>query len=550
MKRRRDKLSPKPILDKRLLRKALDERGVVLRDLQLATFYQLLHRQQYPSLEEFVNEYYRNDPSTRQSTKQYIKNIQSSDVSSDPTNAPSQREQEEVIINARKTPTKNPISLRNKNIRQLPKPFLDFLADPDNDFATLTSSVNQSPTSKDGTTTKMAVRLQDGHLVESVLMRHVSNHGSRATLCVSSQVGCAMGCTFCATGTMGIRGDLTSGEILEQLVHAGRILALEQEQHDSQSSNDSANDDNKLNSATNKLDFVRNIVFMGMGEPLNNYENVLESCKAMIDRRRWNLAHGRVTVSTVGVTPRMKQLTQDLPEVNLALSLHAPNQIMREKIVPTARMYPIQDMIDALDDHMMALTKGRGEDERVKASKRKRAMIEYVMLKGETSNFECAHQLGKLCENKHLVVNLIPYNQTDVKDKLSCPSNEHMNEFQRIVSSYGSFCFIRRTMGADIAGACGQLVVEEGKKEKKSLSVVDIEDSVQNKSKSSEKNGNKTKSSNPKQKNYSHERKETNRESKKKGFELEHLVTPLVISTALATSYFVYTTLKYYSRRR
>jgi len=132
---------------------------------------------------------------------------------------------------------------------------------------------------------------------------------------------------------------------------------------------------------------------MGMGEPLNNYDNVLTACRAMIDRRRWNLAHGRVTVSTVGVTPNMRRLTKDLPEVNLALSLHAPNQPMREAIVPTAKMYPIQDMVDALDEHMMTLVKkkssatstdGTFDDnalERKSASKKKRAMIEYVMCK-------------------------------------------------------------------------------------------------------------------------------------------------------------------------
>jgi len=114
------------------------------------------------------------------------------------------------------------------------------------------------------------------------------------------------------------------------------------------------------------------------------------------------------------------------------------------------------------------------EEERVSASKKKRAMIEYVMLTGDTSTIEAAHQLGQLCKGRHLVVNLIPYNKTNVKDKLSCPSEEHMQEFRNIVSSYGSFCTIRRTMGADIAGACGQLVVEE--EEKKQKAVLDIED--------------------------------------------------------------------------
>mmetsp|Transcript_22417 Transcript_22417/g.52892 ORF Transcript_22417/g.52892 Transcript_22417/m.52892 type:complete len:238 (-) Transcript_22417:1179-1892(-) len=114
-------------------------------------------------------------------------------------------------------------------------------------------------------------------------------------------------------------------------------------------------------------------------------------------------------------------------------------------------------------------------EERMKESSRRRAMIEYVMLEGETSTFECAHQLGKLCENRHIVVNLIPYNRTDVKDKLHCPSPEHMKKFKEIVQSYGTFCTIRRTMGADIASACGQLVKKEADAE---TQVGDIEDTV------------------------------------------------------------------------
>jgi hypothetical protein len=214
----------------------------------------------------------------------------------------------------------------------------------------------------------------------------------------------------------------------------------------------------------------------------------------MIDRTRWNLAHGRVTVSTVGLISQIRRLTKELPEVSLALSLHAPNQDARTAIVPTASRYPIEKLIDALDDHMMVYLQQRrkhnssfsvdGEakpavytaEERMKEGSRRRAMIEYVMLEGETSSFECAHQLGKLCENRHLVVNLIPYNQTDVKDKLRCPTRDHMQQFRDIVASYGTFCTIRRTMGADIASACGQLVQQKDheKKEKRSLDIEDI----------------------------------------------------------------------------
>jgi sorting nexin-8 len=274
---------------------------------------------------------------------------------------------------------------------------------------------------------------------------------------------------------------LTTGEILEQVVHADRILAKEwQERQKENVQSNSRGSKNEL-----KLDLVRNIVFMGMGEPLDNYTNVVEACRALIDRKRWNLAHGRVTVSTVGLVKQIRRLTEELPEISLALSLHAPNQEMRSAIVPTAKNFYINDLIDALDGHMMAYLKKRhpagtvfSAEQRIQESSRRRAMIEYVMLEGDTSSLECAHQLGKLCENRHLVVNLIPYNQTDVKDKLRCPSPEHIETFRRIVSSYGAFCTVRRTMGADIDSACGQLITLEGSEKGK---VRDIEDTVNQK---------------------------------------------------------------------
>mmetsp|Transcript_11015 Transcript_11015/g.19225 ORF Transcript_11015/g.19225 Transcript_11015/m.19225 type:complete len:543 (-) Transcript_11015:522-2150(-) len=468
IKRYRDPLSPKPILDRAALLKALKSNGITLKNGQLDLFYQLLHRSGYPPLDEFVADLRGEEIRGKDDGSVSVAGSAS-------------------ISTTNNFRTKNAISTRPGRRAQLPKAFLSYLANCKGEFATLTSSVQIHQTSADGTTTKIAVQLQDDHVVESVLMRHEG----RVTICVSSQVGCAMGCTFCATGTMGIRGNLSSGEILEQLVHGSRILMedanMEQEEPAGQLDKKQKN---------KRHDLIRNVVFMGMGEPLNNYHNVLSACRALIDRRLWNLAHNRVTVSTVGVTSRMRDLTRDLPEVNLALSLHAPNQRMREAIVPAAKGTPIESLIEALDEHMMALAKrqkrggnpqgcdqdGNGGDasdfnleERQSASKKKRAMIEYVMLEGDTSTIEAAHQLGKLCEGRHLVVNLIPYNKTDVKDKLSCPSEEHMQEFRNIVSSYGSFCSIRRTMGADIAGACGQLVVEQEKREQQ-LKVMDIED--------------------------------------------------------------------------
>jgi adenine C2-methylase RlmN of 23S rRNA A2503 and tRNA A37 len=292
-----------------------------------------------------------------------------------------------------------------------------------------------------------------------------------------------------------------------------------------------------------------------MGEPLNNYENVIEACRGMIDRRRWNLSHNRVTVSTVGVTPKMRKLTKELPEVNLALSLHAPNQEARIAIVPTAKMYPIQDMIDALDEHMMALEKSRngksafGPEARKSASKKKRAMIEYVMLEGDSSSIECAHQLGELCKNRHLVVNLIPYNQTDVKDKLRCPSEKHMKEFQKIVTSYGSFCFIRRTMGADIAGACGQLVVT---KENSAEQPIDIEDGPF-KSKVTKQIPKVKVSRNSKiKKSSDNQTPETNisEDIEESENSIEKWIRPLAIATAIAASCFTLSAIMVVSKRR
>lgn len=217
--------------------------------------------------------------------------------------------------------------------------------------------------------------------------------------------------------------------------------------------------------------------------PLDNYRNVVEACRAMIDRKRWNLAQGRVTVSTVGLVDQIRHFTLDLPEISLAVSLHAPNQALREQIVPTAKNYPIEDLIEALDQHMLAYLRQRRprhkptREDRILETSRRRAMIEYIMIEGPTSTLDAAHELGRLCEDRHLVVNLIPYNATDVEDELRCPSEEHVLEFRNIVQSYGSFCTIRRTMGADIDSACGQLItLAKDKNAREDAMPLDIED--------------------------------------------------------------------------
>jgi adenine C2-methylase RlmN of 23S rRNA A2503 and tRNA A37 len=411
------------VLDRQALLQALEDRGSPLKLIHLEAFYHCMHKWGHPEPADFVK-LYRDAFYPPGADADALKKL-------------------------------------TRNKPQFPKSFLDFLQTTS--FVTMTTAIKAVNTSADKSTTKLAIALHDGLVVESVIMRYQPSEqgagGHRVSLCVSSQSGCAMGCTFCATGTMGWSGNLTTGEILEQVIHAERVLR-----------NDS--------SAIDKYDKVRNIVFMGMGEPLDNYNAVTDACRALMDRKRWNLSQGRVTISTVGLVSQIRKLTRELPQVGLALSLHAPTQAMREAIVPTASRYPVADLILALDEHNRAASETRSEIRRRMniaqapvPNTRHRAMIEYVMIKGPTTTLEAAHELGRLCQGRQIVVNLIPYNPTNVQDPLECPSWEQMREFRSIVGSYGIFCTIRRTMGADIDSACGQLVrsIQEEKKE-------DIED--------------------------------------------------------------------------
>jgi hypothetical protein len=217
------------ILDRVALLKALDERGITLKASQIEGFYQALHRQHYPSLVKFVENYYRNE----------ARETLGSDS------------QDHAPIRNKVT------NKKNKNRIQLNRQFLAFLKDPNNGFVTVSSKVDDARTSRDGTTTKLAIRLHDDHIVESVLMRYITKDGRRASLCVSSQVGCAMGCTFCATATMGIRGNLSAAEILEQLIHANRILAKDVDMEERPILENSTKTENQ------NLELVRNVVFMG-----------------------------------------------------------------------------------------------------------------------------------------------------------------------------------------------------------------------------------------------------------------------------------------------
>ncbi|PSC70785.1 radical SAM domain-containing [Micractinium conductrix] len=245
--------------------------------------------------------------------------------------------------------------------------------------------------------------------------------GRRATLCVSSEVGCAMGCTFCATGTMGLTADLTAGEIVEQLVHAGGVAR------------------------------IRNIVFMGMGEPLNNYEAVCSAVHMMTDPRVFGLRRKKVTVSTVGVVPRLLQMADDMPGVSLALSLHAPTQELRQTIVPSAKAFKLDKLMAAVDTYQQR--SGRS------------VFVEYVMLGPDVNCTEAhAHQLGALLKGRDVLVNLIPWNPIlSPTMTFAAPHDGATAAFHRVLRhEYGVNCTIRAEKGQDISGACGQLVLEHG----------------------------------------------------------------------------------------
>ena len=282
-------------------------------------------------------------------------------------------------------------------------------------FALFTTKVVSESESRDKATSKLVVELRDGHRVEACVMRHEKG---RTTLCVSSQVGCKMGCTFCATGTLGELGNLSAGEILEQLAHASA----------------------RAN--------VRNVVFMGMGEPLNNYDEVIEACKGMTDPHAFALAPSKITVSTVGVIPRMKTLTRDAPGTCLALSLHAPTQELRQKIVPTATAYKLDALMETLDEYLASGPKMK-------------TMIEYCVLGGVNDSEECARLLGELLFGKEVIVNLIPLNPTDTPAGHVPPKPEAVKKMLEILTQkYKLFTTVRHEMGQDIAGACGQLALK------------------------------------------------------------------------------------------
>lgn len=292
-------------------------------------------------------------------------------------------------------------------------------------FRSTTSTLASAVESKDRVTTKLLIKLQNGSSVEAVIMKYDTrlgtydgkprSGGQRSTLCISSQVGCKMGCKFCATGSMGFKSNLSSGEIVEQLIHAFSFSC------------------------------IRNVVFMGMGEPLNNYASVVEAIQIMTGVP-FQLSPKKITISTVGIIHSINKLHDDLPNVNLAISLHAPVQDIRCQIMPAARAFPLERLMDALQAYQ---TKSQ-----------QKIFIEYIMLDGVNDEEQHAHQLGKLLDTLKVVVNLIPFNPIGSLSTFTTSTEQNVKRFQRILRSIHNIrTTVRREMGQDISGACGQLVL-------------------------------------------------------------------------------------------
>jgi len=267
--------------------------------------------------------------------------------------------------------------------------------------------------STDRQTRKTLFRLQDGRQIEAVLMRY----DRRKTLCISTQVGCAMGCTFCATGQMGFTRHLSSGEIVAQVMYYARLL------HDQQ-------------------DVVTNIVLMGMGEPFHNYDNTMKAIDRLNAQDGYNFGARRFTVSTSGLVPAIRKFAAEKRQVNLAVSLHATENELRGSMMPINRKYDVEELIKACHEYVLAT--GR------------RITFEWALINGVNDTPEQAKKLAKLLHGLLCHVNAIPLNPTTGYEG-KATTRERADIFKQVLEQNGIPCTIRIRRGIDIQAGCGQL---------------------------------------------------------------------------------------------
>jgi 23S rRNA (adenine2503-C2)-methyltransferase len=288
--------------------------------------------------------------------------------------------------------------------------------------------------STDGTR-KWVIRMDGGSSIEMVLIPE----GARKTLCVSSQVGCALDCSFCSTGKQGFNRNLSTAEIIAQLRVAIRSFGPFD-----------PSDERR----------VTNVVFMGMGEPLLNFDNVLDATQLMMDDNAYGLSKRRVTLSTAGVVPAMHRLA-GLSDVSLAVSLHAPNDELRSQLVPVNSRYPIRELVDACNNYLKHLN-----DKRV-------ITVEYTLLKGVNDQIAHAQQLIKVLRKFPCKLNLIPFNPFPGSG-YEKPNEEAILQFKQVIVNAGIITTVRKTRGDDVDAACGQLVGQVDDRTRRSQKYISV----------------------------------------------------------------------------
>ena len=300
-------------------------------------------------------------------------------------------------------------------------------------------SVDQDLRSADGQTNKFLFRLQDGRKIETVLIRYTSLRfpamnsdekmsGSvpklereRSTVCISTQVGCPMNCAFCATGQMGFIRSLSAGEIAAQVLFVSRLLR-------------------------SKGLKPGNIVVMGMGEPFYNYDAVMKAVEILCDPKGMGLTERKITISTVGIVPRIEQFTAEKRQANLAVSLHAPSDAVRDRIIPVNKKYPLDSLLEAC----------RNYTEKTE----RRILFEYTLIHGLNDDPENADLLCRRLKGMPCHVNLIPLNDTK-KYEGSGADQDRLQRFKSVLDKNGIPCTVRLKRGIDIDAGCGQLAAEQ-----------------------------------------------------------------------------------------
>lgn len=278
------------------------------------------------------------------------------------------------------------------------------------DYPVRSCEIELKRVSKIDSTVKYLFRLFDGNFIESVLMKYKYGY----TLCVSSQVGCKMGCTFCASTKSGCVRNLMPSEILGQIHAAQRDMNIR----------------------------VSHVVMMGMGEPLDNYDNTIRFLKLVSDEKGLNLSMRNISLSTCGIVPRIYDLSNERLQLTLSISLHAPNDTMRSQVMPVNKKYNVAELIKACKDYTNATSR--------------RISFEYAMIRNVNDSDECAYELASLLKGMLCHVNLIPANEIDESEHKRS-TNERLQRFMNILNSRGVNTTIRRSLGSDIDASCGQL---------------------------------------------------------------------------------------------